>query len=105
MIQKILDKLGVKYEELSHSEKETFKEYDVVLSAPEIEIKDIGRFIADQRLSISKQLSSYKNSKDKDLFLKARMRNIDLLEAFIVTPADNKTRLLTELKNRFKIKD
>ena len=105
MIQKILEKLGLQYEDLSHAEKETFLEYDVVLSTPKIEIKDIEKFVADQRVSISKQLASYKNSKDKDLFLKARLRNIDLLEVFILAPEDNKKRLINELKNRFKIKD
>lgn len=105
MIEKILNSLKLNYEDLSAEEKATFQEYDDVLSKEDIKIEDINRFISTQKSQIGSDLANYKNSEKKDIYLKARMRNIELLEVFILAPKENKKRLIADLKNKFKIKD
>ncbi|MCK5061768.1 hypothetical protein KAR28_04405 [Candidatus Parcubacteria bacterium] len=98
IIADILKKLGLKFEELTEEEKKTWEQYETVLSQPERTLDDLKGFIGSEKTKLMNSLTDYKNSKERDIYLKARYRNIEVLEAFIVSPDNQKSQLLAELR-------
>ncbi len=104
ILSKVLENLGLNYEQLSKEEKETFAQYEEALNQKELTLEDVKAFITKQKEFVIGQLRDYRNDKEKDLYLKARLRDLEMLEIFISTPEQNKKKIINDLKQRFKIK-
>ena len=89
-LNKLLEKLGLKYEDLTEEEKKTYNSWASVLSAPNVSIDDLKKFLPVQIETIEQEQNKYDNSKEKDLFLKAQLRNLKMLHAFILGPEQRK---------------
>jgi hypothetical protein len=85
-LSQLLEKLGLKYEDLTEEEKKTYTQWHEVLSQSEVTIDDLKKFIPAQIEQLEDQQNDYKNSKEKDLFLKAQIRNLKMIHAFILGP-------------------
>lgn len=101
-IDEILEKVGVKYEDLNAIERKTFNEMVEKVSKTEINNETLKSYISTMKDSVEKELSeepeyvrvwlfAFRN--DKNIFLKARLRNYILLEAFLDTPKKAKEAL------------
>lgn len=99
VLNDLLDKLKLKYEDLSADEKKTYEEYARVLSQPDVTIDDLKAFIPAQLKRLQNEQNDYRNSKEKDLFLKAQIRNLEMLLAFIQGPEARK-KWLEETLNK-----
>ena len=98
-ISEILSKYNLKYEELNPLEKETLKEWLALLAKAEVTKEDILDYIQRMKSSVEMELSDTKLDKKRDIFLKARLRNYLLLEAFLTSPEKAKKLLNQRLKS------
>lgn len=93
MIDEILQKLGLKYEDLSPVERETLNTWINALQQGQISTENIRQYIQQMRDGVENELTKMGNNSKQDIFLKARLRNYMLLEAFLTTPEKAKAQL------------
>lgn len=94
MFEKLFNKLNIKNPlDLNVEEKKTLEQWQKVLNKEDITIKDLKEFINSQVIMITEQLLTYDNTKDKDIYLKAQLRNFRMLLAFIDSPEKAKEYL------------
>ena len=101
-LHNLLDKLGLKYEDLTEEEKKTYTEWSQTLSQPEVTIDDLKKFIPSQIEQLEHSQNDYQNSKEKDLFLKAQIRNLKMIHAFILGPEQRRKWLESHIQSRIK---
>jgi len=111
-IDEILKPLGIKYEDLDKEghlgERETLNSWLETLSKSQVTVETIRENIASMKAGVEKELTEYPEGKliqfwfikirigrdrEKELMLKARLRNYMLLEAFLSTPERAKQAL------------
>lgn len=93
MIDSILEKIGLKYEDLNTAERETLGSWMEALSKNQLTIEGVKGYIASMRDSVEQELTKTDHNSKQDLLLKARVRNYMLLEAFLSTPEKAKQAL------------
>lgn len=86
MLEEILTRLNLKYEELTPEERETLNSWTSALSKGGLSIEQVKGYIKSMRDGVENELCSFKLDKSQDLYLKARLRNYMLLEALLSTP-------------------
>jgi hypothetical protein len=89
----ILQQIGLKYEELTSVERETFSTWLEALNKSQLTIERIRTYIASMRDAVITELTQVPMGNDRDYLLKARLRNYMLLEAFLSTPEKAKKAL------------
>lgn len=97
-IDEILQKYGLKYEDLNSAEKETLHSWLDVLEGGKLTIDDVRKYIPAMKEAVEKDLTKATLGSKEDLFLKARLRNYLLLEAFLSTPEKAKDALQRAIK-------
>lgn len=98
-LHNLLEKLKLKYEDLTEDERKTYDEYSQVLSQPEVTIDDLKAFIPAQLKRLQSEQNDYRNTEKKDLYLKAQIRNLEMIYAFIQGPEARK-KWLEETLNK-----
>ena len=102
MLDEFLQKYGLKYEDLDKKgfsgERETLNKWLDTLSKNQITVEGIKIYIQNMRYSVEMELTKTGLNKQEDTFLKARLRNYMLLEAFLVGPEKAKEQLVKNLK-------
>ena len=91
--EELLEKYNVKYEDLSVAERETLHGWMKVLSEGKLSLDKVRAYFAAMRDAVENELTEPNLDKNKDIFLKARLRNYMLLEAFLSTPEKAKKAL------------
>ena len=86
MLNKLLEKAGLKYEDLNDLERETLNSWSEKLGKGDLTTQDIRSYIISMRDSVEQELIKTDLNSKQDLFLKARLRNYMLLEAYLSTP-------------------
>jgi hypothetical protein len=86
IIDDILTKLNLKYEDLTIAEKDTLNGWMAALSKNAVTIETVRGHIAAMRDAVEQELTKSDLNTKQDLFLKARLRNYMLLEAYLTTP-------------------
>lgn len=86
MIDELLKKYNVKYEDLNSAEKETLSNWLTSLQQGTITTEKIREYIGNMRSSVEQELTKIGHENKQDIFLKARLRNYMLLEAFLQSP-------------------
>ena len=99
MIDKLLKKFNLKYEDLNKVEKETLGGWLENLSKQKITVKGIEDYIRKMLTGVERELAQDDLPKTKDIFLKARMRNYLLLLDFLTSPEKAKRSIEESLKN------
>jgi len=100
LYEKYLEEEGIKYEDLNPTEKETYNQK--VFDIKNITIADLKQHIIDMKNSVALQLSDITDTDEdveKDIMLKARLKNYILLEAFLTAPDKAEKALRDSLKN------
>lgn len=85
-IDDILEKFNLKYEDLNSVERETLNSWLEVLDKNKLTLESIKTYIASMRDAVEQELTQTGHNSKQDIFLKARLRNYMLLEAFLSTP-------------------
>ena len=85
-MDKILERLGLKYDDLTVAEKETLNSWTQTLDSNQLTVLAVKDFVTSLKYSVEQELSETSHNTKQDLFLKARLRNLMLLEAFLSTP-------------------
>lgn len=99
-LHNLLEKLGLKYEDLTEEEKKTYTEWNETLIQSEITIDDLKKFIPSQIEQLEHSQNDYQNSKEKDLFLKAQIRNLKMIQSFILGPEQRRKWLEDHLNKQ-----
>jgi len=86
MMDEILSKFGLKYGDLEKDEKETLKTWMEALSKNELNLEKVREYLSSMRSSVEQELTKVGHNTKEDIFMKARLRNYMLLEAFLSTP-------------------
>ena len=91
--EEILERVGLKYDDLSTAERETLNTWSEALESNKLTIEIVKDFISSMRDSVEDELTKTDYDTKQDLFLKARLRNLKLLEAFLTSPEKAKAAL------------
>lgn len=86
MIEQLLEKAGLKYEDLNPVEKETLNTWMETLQKGQLSIEKMKGYIAAMKQAVEQELTKSDVGTKQDMFLKARLRNYMLLDAFLTTP-------------------
>ncbi len=86
VVDDILMKIGLKYEDLTEAERETLTQWTQVLQSNQLTLDSVRQFVRSLRDGVEQELTKTDFGSKQDMFLKARLRNLMLLEAFMVGP-------------------
>lgn len=100
-LAEILTKLGIKWEDLNADEKATYQKWSELLKG-EMTLDKIKEFLKTEIGRIEMEWAVPDNSKEKDNFLKAQMRILKTLSAFISSPERSREFLEQHLSNLFQ---
>ena len=93
MLDEILDKAGLKYEDLTAVEKETLNTWMDALQKGQISVEKVREYITSMKEAVEQELTKFDLDPNQDLFLKARLRNYMLLDAYLSTPERAKQQI------------
>ena len=93
MIDEILQKLGLKFDDLSAAERETLLSWTKALESNQLTVGMVKEYVHSLRDSVEQEVVKVNHNSKEDLFLKARLRNLMLLEAFLTSPEKAKQAL------------
>ncbi len=96
-MDKILEKLGLSYSDLSYAERETLQSWSESLSAGSLTLEKLREYITAMRDSVEQELTQTTHNSKQDIFLKARLRNYILLEAYLTSPEKAKKAIELQL--------
>ena len=97
MIDEILEKFNLKYEDLNVNEQETLNTWLEALQKNKVSVETVREHIKSMKSSVEGDLTKTKHNTKQDIFLKARLRNYLLLESFLTTPKKAKKQLESAL--------
>ena len=86
MIDELLERTGLKYEDLNKAERETLDSWMQALSKNELTLAGAKSYIISMRDAVEQELTQVGHNSKQDILLKARLRNYMLLEGFLSTP-------------------
>lgn len=89
---------GARWDSMTPDERETARQWVESVQQNQMTVDRIKDFIGRMRQSVEAELTKHDLSKEQDLFLKARLRNLLMLDAFLKTPEEAKKALQTALK-------
>lgn len=99
MLGKILEKTGYKYEELTKDERATLQRWSDGLTKNPINVAKIKEYLVLMRDAVELKLTETSHNSKQDLFLKARLKNYMLLEAFLAGPEKAKQAIEQAIAN------
>jgi preprotein translocase subunit SecA len=86
MYDKILERFGLTYEDLTADEKSTMEGWMRAIESKKVTVETIKGFIQAMMLQVMDKLTKTDLNSKEDLFLKARLRNYMLLDAYLTSP-------------------
>lgn len=92
-VDQLLNSLGLRYEDLTIAEKETYNSWLRAAENQEITLGDVRTYVSTMKDSVINDLTRTGISSDEDKFMKARLRNYTLLLAFLESPIRAKEAL------------
>ena len=98
MIDQILERLNLRYDDLNAAEKETLHTWGESLAQNQLTVEKIKQYIATMRDSVEQELTKTGHNSKHDILLKARLRNYMLLEAFLTSPEKARKALEASLQ-------
>lgn len=98
MLDELLERVGLKYEDLNETERETVMSWADALNEKSISVDLIRSYISRMKDSVENELAVTGHEYKKDIYLKARLRNYLLLEAFLTSPEKARAAIEKTLK-------
>jgi uncharacterized protein YoxC len=102
MIDEILTKFNLKYEDLNRIERETLNTWMEALEKGQLSVSKIKDYVTSMKESVEAELTKHDLGSKQDLYLKARLRNYMLLDAFLSTPERAKQQMESALSSIVK---
>lgn len=99
-----LEKFGIPFEQLTIAERDTLTEMYSSVQESQLTPEKLKFHISMMKVSVENELANPNVDKNQEIFLKARLRNYLLFEAFFMSPDRAKAALEAALSN-YKIKD
>ena len=99
LIDDLLKKYNLKYEELTPDERITFHTMLDAIEGKSLSIEKIKDFIISMKYAVEQEIVKVGNNNKQDTFLKARLKNYMLLEAFLTSPEKARKALEQSLQN------
>jgi hypothetical protein len=99
MLQSLLDKFNIKYEDLTTAEKDTLQGWATALDKKELTLPDVKDHIRTLIEAVERELANYNLQKDQDLFLKARLKNYLMISDFLTGPDKAKKYIEQSIQN------
>ena len=93
MIDKLLERTGLKYNDLRPDERETINTMVAALEKSAMTPEKLRDYIASMKRSVEEGLTKTDHNTKEDIFLKSSLRNYLLLEALLLTPEKVKEQL------------
>lgn len=84
---------GVNYDEMTKEEQKTLHEWLDAFRKNELTVAGIKSYIVTMRDSVELELTNTSISSKEDIFLKARLKNYLMMEAFLTAPEKAKKYL------------
>jgi len=106
MLNEILEKYGLKYEDLNAEERETLNVLVQAVQQSQLTLDKVKDSISAMKISVENEVTKTTHNSKQDIFLKARLRNYMLLEAVLSSPKRAKEQLdraLASLTSKIKI--
>lgn len=100
IVDDYLEKLGLTYEELKPAERAEYQRLYSALQTKSISIEDMRTHLENMREIIEVELEKTTNSKQEDIFLKARLKNIRLEQAFLLGPEKARAAMERSIKGK-----
>lgn len=101
MLNHLLDRFNVKYEDLNPLEKETLNQWYQSLERTELTLEKVKDYLGNLIKAVEAELAVYDLPKNQDLFLKARLKNYLMLHDFLSAP-DKARKYIEESLNNIK---
>lgn len=98
-IDEYLKKYNVTYDDLEDDEIATLNAQFEVMSASAMTVDKIREFVNNMLATVQIEISKHDLTDKEDMYLKARLRNLTLLAAFITSPEKAKAHLEKMLSN------
>lgn len=92
-MDEILQKYNLKYDDLTPVERETLNSWISNLEQGQLSTEKLKDYIHTMKEAVETELTKVGHESKQDIFLKARLRNYMLLEAFLLTPEKAKARM------------
>jgi len=86
MLEEILKKYNLKFDDLSEGERQTLFSWIGALQETALSIEKIREYVRAMKDSVEMELTKIGHESKQDIFLKARLRNYMMLEAFLSSP-------------------
>jgi len=93
MLDELLKDKGLKYEDLNPVERETLHTWMEALQKSQITPERVKEYIGTMRDAVENELTKIGHESKQDIYLKARLRNYMLLDAFLTSPEKAKQQL------------
>lgn len=103
MLHQLLEKLGLKFENLSAEEKKTYQAWSEILIAKDATIDDVKKLITSEQARAHAELESFEITERKQCFYQALAHLAGMLEKMVATPAIQRDELKRHLKEVFNI--
>lgn len=93
VIDELLKKFGLKYEDLNSAEVETLNSWLSSLGQGSLSVERVREYISAMREAVETELTKTEHDNKQCTLLKARLRNYMLLDAFLTSPEKAKKHL------------
>lgn len=100
ILNRLLGKLGVKYEELSDEERRTYNAWNDALTGRKLTDEDVTNFLDVEYHDAVKKLSSATLGEREDIFLKMKVEFIIKTKEFLNTPAKERAMVEQHIKSQ-----
>jgi hypothetical protein len=104
MLDELLEKVNLKYEDLNSAERETLNSWMEALQKGVVSVEKIKEYITSMREAVESEVAKSDLGSKQDMFLKARLRNYLLLDAFLTTPERAKQQIENAISGLVKKK-
>jgi|ERR1043165_1997239 hypothetical protein len=103
MLDRLLEKLNAKYENLTPEEKKTYEAWAKTLSRKDVTLDDVKMFVKMELARSREELAKWDNTPARELFYKSLVHLTETLNAFIATPGAERDALRNHLREVFHI--
>jgi hypothetical protein len=94
IFESLLQNLGIKdYDQLTPDEQTTYRSWLEKVEKAKITLEDVKKGVSSIREALEMELVNEKQCSPKDLFLKARLKNIIIIESILSRPDRAKAAL------------
>lgn len=100
ILNRMLGKLGVSYDQLSDEERRTFNVWQDALSGRKLTDEDVARFLDGEQHDAVVKLSSATFNERTDTFLKMKLDFIIKVKEFLATPEREKQMVERQIESQ-----